>query len=475
MQDANGHSFGRANPAPQQPLAFPFAEAALLPLVEAPPPPPSRLWKPPTTPACGRGWGRAPRRAGRLPNRTAAGPHPASPASGGGEGSPRPPRRPFPACRGGRAPIPFTEAASPPSRLWRLPHRSPPACGRGWGRVPRCGGRLPSRTAVGPLPASPASGGGEEARRPLRRPFPACRGGRAPIPFTEAASPPSRLWKPPTTPACGKGWGRAPRRAGHLPSRTAVGPLTASPASGGGEDSRRPLRCPFPACGGCPAVSLSRLWKPPATPLPLAGGAGGGSLNAAGICQAARPPAPTRPPPQAGEGKDRGYRSVVPSPLVEAAEPPSRLPKRPRLPLPLVEAAPSLPSRLQEGLGEGPSTRRAFAKPHGRWPPPGLPRKRGRRAIEAAAPLSLPRLWRRPSPHPVYQSGLASLSRLWRLPHRSPPACGRGWGRGPRRSGRLPGGSRAGFPSRAVGIGGGASCANRLSPMRHTHTNHDTP
>ena len=60
-----------------------------------------------------------------------------------------------------------------------------------------------------------------------------------------------------------------------------------------------------------------------------------------------------------------------------AAAAPLSLPRLPRLSLPLVEAAPSLPSRLREGLGEGPSTRRAFAGLHGRRPPPGLPASGG--------------------------------------------------------------------------------------------------
>ena len=56
---------------------------------------------------------------------------------------------------------------------------------------------------------------------------------------------------------------------------------------------------------------------------------------------------------------------------------------------------PVLPSRPREGLGEGLSTRRAWSGPHGRWPPPGLPRKRGRRRSAAAPSFPLPLAGRR--------------------------------------------------------------------------------
>ncbi len=41
------------------------------------------------------------------------------------------------------------------------------------------------------------------------------------------------------------------------------------------------------------------------------------------------------------------------------------------------------PPARREGLGEGLSARRGVAGLHGRWPPPGLPRKRGRRFAAA--------------------------------------------------------------------------------------------
>ncbi len=42
------------------------------------------------------------------------------------------------------------------------------------------------------------------------------------------------------------------------------------------------------------------------------------------------------------------------------------------------------PPARREGLGAGLSARRGVAGLHGRWPPPGLPRKRGRRKEEAS-------------------------------------------------------------------------------------------
>ena len=220
----------------------------------------------------------------------------------------------------------------------------------------------------------------------------------------------------------------------------------------------------------------------------LAGGVGGGPLGLARPCPAARPLAPTRPPPQAGEEKKCSRRSTAPSgprrpPVVSLpacagrSNASSRLRRPPRYP----------PSRLREG----PSAWRGFAPPHGRWPPPGLPRKRGRRRIAAAAPpppparagrRRLPSRLCRPlhrrfppaqaaplSPLPLAQAPAVSLpacagrsiasSRLHRPLHRppsrrpviSPPACGRGWGRAPRRGG-VSQGRRAGFPSPVAGV-----------------------
>ena len=287
-----------------------------------------------------------------------------------------------------------------------LPYCSPPACGRGWGRVLRrvqdglwpgsfrraplllavAAPSSPYRTAAVLLPASPASGGGEDLQR-------------QPLPFR-------------SPPACGRGWGRAFRSvqdgpcpvafrrappplavtAPSSPCRPAAGPHPASPASGGGEETRRPFRCPFPACRGCPA----------AAPLPLAGGVGGGSLGAMGLYQAARPPAPTRPPRKRGRGR-----------IIAAA------------------AALVLPSRLREGLGEGLAARAERLLPV---------------VIAAHSPGLLPAspasgggedLWRRP------------------LPYCSPPACGRDWGRVLRRDGLLPGHPAAGPHPASPASGGG--------------------
>ena len=207
----------------------------------------------------------------------------------------------------------------------------------------------------------------KRGRRSRRAARPAIsRGGSVKTPPAQPSSPP----------ACGRGWGRVPRRDGLLPGRTAANPHPASPASGGGGFGAPPApasgggEIEAPSASSSPGMEESRRHPPHPSPLPLAGGVGGGSRGATGLCRAARPPAPTRPPPQAGEEKSRrrlprhlpGWRS--------------RGATRPIL----------LPSRLREGLGEGPAARRAFAGPHGRRPPPGLPRKRGRRNRGAGCP-----------------------------------------------------------------------------------------
>ena len=314
MQDANGHGFGGANPAaatiPPLPVcggclppACGDCPAALLPLVEATPSLPSRLRE---------GLGEGPSKRRRLPSRAAAGPHPACPASGGGEESRRLLRCPFPIAK------------AVPSCLWRLPSPNPSRLREGLGEGPstRRGSAKPH--GRWPLPGLPRKRG----RRRVA----------AVAPLSLPRSP--RLpWRSP--PACGRDWGRVPRRGGRLPARTAAGPHPASPASGGGEKSRRLLCHPLPACGGSPSPSRLRegLGEGPSTRRTFARPHG------------RRPP--PRPPPQAGEGKNRGGCSVMPSPLVKAALSP--------------------PSRLRERLGEGPSARRAFAKPHGRRPHPASP------------------------------------------------------------------------------------------------------
>ena len=201
-------------------------------------------------------------------------------------------------------------------------------------------------------------------------------------------------------------------------------------------------------------------------------------------------PAPTRPPPQAGEEKNRSGRSTapsacgghtaIPSPACEGrpAIPPPACGRRTAVPPPACGGCPRhLPSRLREGLGEGlPATRPCrAARPRA---PPGLPRKRGRRRIAAAAPPPPPPAKAAPSSllSPVVRPAAFSLPpaeavllsplplaggvgggalraarscrAAWPLaPTRppppacggrhviSPPACGRGWGRVPRRGG----------------------------------------
>ena len=123
-----------------------------------------------------------------------------------------------------------------PARLLAKAVRYPPARlreGPGEGLPARRAS--PCRPTAGPLPASPASGGGEQSKRPPRclpsPSLPPCR------------HPPSRLRE-------GPGEGPSARRAS--PCRPAAGPLPASPASGGGEQSKRPPRClPSPSRRPC--------------------------------------------------------------------------------------------------------------------------------------------------------------------------------------------------------------------------------
>ena len=174
----------------------------------------------------------------------------------------------------------------------------------------------------------------------------------------------------------GLGEGPSARRA--LPDCTAAAPHTASPASGGGEFRRALLHHPPTVSGGC---SFS--------PLPLAGGAGGESPGAAGLSRLHG----RRPPPGLPRKRGRGIQAAAPS-----------------SPLLLSGGCSLSPLPLAGGVGGGSSSTAGLAGLHGRWPPPGLPRKRGRGIQAAAVPSSPPPVRRRPLRF-------------------SPSACGRGWGR----------------------------------------------
>ena len=189
------------------------------------------------------------------------------------------------------------------------PISPPPACGRGRGRVLRCGSLLSARTTAGSFPASPASGEGEESRQPHRRlssrsqrrthrpPF-ACRRGWGRVtpaqqPFTgphrrrtppglpckrgrrriEAAAPPplfplaeAALSAP--LPLAGGVGGGSSGAAAFLPGHTVAGPLPASPASGGGEKLRQPPAVSLPAPGNRLAVSPPARRGGPISPPP---------------------------------------------------------------------------------------------------------------------------------------------------------------------------------------------------------------
>ena len=109
-------------------------------------------------------------------------------------------------------------------------------------------------TAANPLPASPAGGRGGDSRR-----WPRCH-----------------------LPCCGeRNWRRRP-------------PAISPPASGRGGDSRRWPFCHLPCCG-----EGDRRRRPPAISPPACGRGRGRASQRDGPCRAARPLAPTRPPPQA--------------------------------------------------------------------------------------------------------------------------------------------------------------------------------
>ena len=255
-------------------------------------PPVQREPLPFSPPACGRGWGRAPKRDGPCRAARPLAPHPASPASGGGE----------------------IKAAARPAisreglLRRRLPRHPPSRLRKGLGEGPSTRRALPGCPAAGSLPASPASGGGEikAAARPVisreglsRRRLPrhlpggtieAAPAPSSPLPLaggagggsldaTGLAGLPGR-WPPPGLPRKRgrRNKGRRPPR--HLPG----GAIEAPPApSSPGRDYRG---------AACPVI-----------PPPACGRGRGRVPRRDGPCRAARPLAPSRPPPQAGEEK----------------------------------------------------------------------------------------------------------------------------------------------------------------------------
>ena len=233
-------------------------------------------------PARGRGRGRDYRRNGSKPGR----------AHHSRRSSRSPPG--FPRKRGRRIEPPAsTGLETPPSaRQEDCTFSSPPACGRGRGGPTGATGlfrararRFRPRGSSPPTPTSPASGGGEPSRRQStdwkhRLPF----GRRPPLVLPCRRAGGRRIFSPP---ACGRGRGKGlPARREQAGSRPPLPPPRqqpphpASPASGGGEPSRR----------------QSTDWKrnrplgrkaAPFPPLPLAGGAGGGPTGATGVSRVA--------------------------------------------------------------------------------------------------------------------------------------------------------------------------------------------
>ena len=125
----------------------------------------------------GLGEGLSARRA--LPGRAAAGFHPASPASGGGEELRRLFHH-FPAAQRESRPFSFPLNGGPslsPSRPAGAAPFLPSRLREGLGEGLSTRRALPGCAAAGPHPASPASGGGEELRR-LFHHLPAAQRGR---------------------------------------------------------------------------------------------------------------------------------------------------------------------------------------------------------------------------------------------------------------------------------------------------------
>ena len=178
-------------------------------------------------------------------------------------------------------------------------------------------------------------------------------------------------------PACGRGWGRVFRRGRDL-GRAArpLSPTRPPPQAGEGRN-----------CGGGSTASFL-----------FAGGVGGGFLRCGrDLGRAARLLSPIRHAPRAGKGRNCGGGGSV-APLPPAG-----------------------------GVGGGSfGAGGTWAVPCGRWPPPGLPRERGRGGIAAVVAPSLPSRLRE-----GLREGLSARRDLGRVarpltPTRPPPANGGG-------------------------------------------------
>ena len=277
----------------------------------------------------------------------------------------------------------------------RARRSSPPACGRGWGRVFRRDGSLSGfhRRGGGPPPGLPCKRGrGIEPLaidRPETPPFPQA-GNEAKAAASRKASSPAGgplLFSPPT---CGRGRGGAFRRDGPLPGfhRRAsrpppglprkrgrrIGPpaidwpeTPPSPQAGEGGKGGRIAQSRFGGRRGTPFPSFPPGRRvPPSSPLPLAGGVGGGPFGATGLFRvstgAAAGPLPASP--ASGGGGASRWQSTGRkrhAPRKWGKEGSIRRPHRAKPASAARGPPPFLPSRLREGPGEGLSARRVFA------------------------------------------------------------------------------------------------------------------
>ena len=238
--------------------------------------------------------------------------------------------------------------------------------------------RVSARAAAGPLPASPASGGGGSGRRQStgrKRRFPPTNGGGGKGGRIVQSRFGSSRAAPFTPLPLAGGVGGGPLGATGLcgvSTGAPAGPHPASPASGGGGAGRRQStdrkRC-LPRRRGTrqrrphrprPASAVGGR---PFSPLPLAGGVGGGPFGAMGLCRACTGAA-TGPHP-ASPASGGGYRATGNRTIGSAASRRQegrrqRRPHRAKL-LRRQEGRPFSPFRLREGSGEGLSARWVFA------------------------------------------------------------------------------------------------------------------